>query len=158
MSVGELRAEAVPVSAPVIEGVPIQARGVLTMTCPERPGIVQAVTSFLLKHDFDIVEHHQFDDSMREVLFLRTAFAGEHPFEVKDLTAEFASTAVEFSMNYAFYDETKPRLLVMVSPEPKLSVMLSPAERLKVPVAELAPELSRSSTVSGSWRKMLPLE
>jgi formyltetrahydrofolate deformylase len=115
MSVGELRAEAVPVSAPVTEGVPIQARGVLTLTCPERPGIVQAVTSFLLKHDLDIVEHHQFDDSIREVLFLRTAFAGEHPFDVEDLTADFASTAVKFSMNSGFYDETRPRLLVMVS-------------------------------------------
>lgn len=32
-------------------------RGVLTLTCPEKPGIVQAVTSFLLNRELDIVEH-----------------------------------------------------------------------------------------------------
>jgi len=92
-----------------------KAFGVLTLTCPERPGIVQAVTSFLLRQDFDIVEHHQFDDSIREVLFLRTAFAAERPFDVAELEAAFRSTADDFSMNFAFHDQTKPRLLVMAS-------------------------------------------
>jgi formyltetrahydrofolate deformylase len=96
-------------------GTHAKAFGVLTLTCPERPGIVQAVTSFLLQHDFDIVEHHQFDDSIREVLFLRTAFAAERPFDVAELEAQFCWTAEDFSMNFAFYDETKPRLLVMAS-------------------------------------------
>ena len=97
------------------QSLPTQLRGVLTLTCPERPGIVQAVTSFLLHHDLDIVGHHQFDDSVRGVLFLRTAFAAQRPFEVATLTEEFAAVAAEFSMNFGFYDETKPRLLVMVS-------------------------------------------
>jgi formyltetrahydrofolate deformylase len=96
-------------------GLPTKVLGVLTLTCPERPGIVQAVTSFLLDHEFDIVEHHQFDDSMRGALFLRTAFAAEQPFDVTELEAQFASTAESFSMNFAFYDDTKPRLLVMAS-------------------------------------------
>jgi formyltetrahydrofolate deformylase len=89
--------------------------GVLTLTCPERPGIVQAVTSFLLHHDFDIVEHHQFDDSVRQILFLRTAFAAGRAFDTDDLAAEFASTARKFSMDFSFHDETRPRVLVMVS-------------------------------------------
>jgi formyltetrahydrofolate deformylase len=89
--------------------------GVLTLTCPERPGIVQAVTSFLLRHDFDIVEHHQFDDSIREILFLRTAFAAKQPFDVDDLASQFRSTAEDFSMSFAFYNESKPRVLVMAS-------------------------------------------
>jgi formyltetrahydrofolate deformylase len=66
---------------------------VLTLTCPERPGIVQAVTSFLLAQGLDIVEHHQFDDSVRDVLFLRTAFAAEHELDVARLTSAFAGTA-----------------------------------------------------------------
>jgi formyltetrahydrofolate deformylase len=89
--------------------------GVLTLTCPERPGIVQAVTSFLLRHDFDIVEHHQFDDSIREILFLRTAFAAKQPFDVDDLAAQFSAIAEDFSMSFAFHDDAKPRVLVMVS-------------------------------------------
>jgi formyltetrahydrofolate deformylase len=89
--------------------------GVLTLTCPERPGIVQAVTSFLLAHGLDIVEHHQFDDSDRDVLFLRTAFAAEHELDLAQLSSDFAPTAHEFAMNFSFHDEAKPRLLVMVS-------------------------------------------
>lgn len=92
-----------------------RVRGVLTLTCPERPGIVQAVTSFLLDHDLDIVEHHQFDDSLREVLFLRTAFAAQDAFDATTLAEEFADIADGFSMSFSFHDETKPRLLIMVS-------------------------------------------
>jgi formyltetrahydrofolate deformylase len=109
-SATELTATSIPTSGPQAK-----AFGVLTVTCPERPGIVQAVTSFLLQHRFDIVEHHQFDDNQREILFLRTAFAAERPFDVAELEAQFSSTAEDFSMSFSFYDETKPRLLVMVS-------------------------------------------
>ena len=47
----------------------------LTLSCPERAGIVHAVTSFLVEHGCDIVEHQQFDDDVRGRLFLRTAFS-----------------------------------------------------------------------------------
>jgi formyltetrahydrofolate deformylase len=105
-----------PIEADASTGSPTARQlGVLTLTCPERPGIVQAVTSFLLKHEFDIVEHHQFDDSIRESLFLRTAFAAEQSFDPDLLAAEFASTAEKFSMSFSFHNENRPRILVMVS-------------------------------------------
>ena len=107
--------EPVAVSAPRITGPTAPSFGVLNLTCPERPGIVQAVTSFLLAHGLDIVEHHQFDDSEREVLFLRTAFRAEQQIDVAALTRAFARIADEFGMGFSFHDEAKPRLLVMVS-------------------------------------------
>ncbi|WP_415854054.1 formyltetrahydrofolate deformylase [Sinomonas sp. G460-2] len=88
---------------------------VLTLSCPERPGIVQAVTAFLYQHGFDIAEHQQFDDRERGMLFLRTAFSAESPVDALELEDEFRATAEEFSMDFSFHDETKPRLLVMVS-------------------------------------------
>jgi formyltetrahydrofolate deformylase len=92
---------------------------VLTLSCPERPGIVQAVTSFLYEHGFDIVEHQQFDDRERASFFLRTAFSGDStmgsPVDADELTAEFRATADHFEMSYSFHDETKLRMLVMVS-------------------------------------------
>ena len=45
---------------------------ILTLSCPQRPGIVHAVTAFLFGHGCDIVEHQQFDDAIRGALFLRT--------------------------------------------------------------------------------------
>ena len=115
MSAVDSATEPIAVSAPRADGKSARSFGVLTLTCPERPGIVQAVTSFLLAHGLNIVEHHQFDDSDRDVLFLRTAFAAEHELDLDRLTSAFAPTADEFVMNFSFHDETKPRLLVLVS-------------------------------------------
>ncbi len=115
MSAIDSATEPFAVSAPRTGINGARSFGVLTLTCPERPGIVQAVTSFLLAHGLDIVEHHQFDDSDRDVLFLRTAFAAEHELDLAQLSSDFAPTAHEFAMNFSFHDEAKPRLLVMVS-------------------------------------------
>jgi formyltetrahydrofolate deformylase len=112
------------------------AEFVLTLACPERPGIVRAVTGFLADRGFDITEHQQFDDHVSGNLFLRTAFTGggsghrdrahrepgfdglDHKLDNKDvelLTAEFASTASEFDMDFTIHDGRPKRLLVMVS-------------------------------------------
>ena len=112
------------------------AEFVLTLACPERPGIVRAVTTFLADRGFDIVEHQQFDDHVSGKLYLRTAFTGSsleatdrahRDFEGFDgpglrgepsaegLTAEFAPTAAEFGMDFAIHDGQPQRLLVMVS-------------------------------------------
>ena len=89
--------------------------GVLTLTCSERRGIVQAVTSFLLAHGLDIVEHHQFDDNDRGALLLRTAYATDEAVDVHWLTTAFTPVAERFGMTFAFHDDRPPRLLVMVS-------------------------------------------
>ena len=49
-------------------------RYVLTLSCPNQPGIVHAVTSVLVDGGCDITEHQQFDDSVHGRLFLRTCF------------------------------------------------------------------------------------
>jgi formyltetrahydrofolate deformylase len=102
------------------------AEFVLTLACPERPGIVRAVTAFLADRGFDIVEHQQFDDHVSGNLFLRTAFTGggtgsgdrarrELGQVTEGLSAEFEPTAGEFGMDFTFHDGRPQRLLVMVS-------------------------------------------
>ncbi|MDX3658834.1 formyltetrahydrofolate deformylase [Streptomyces sp. ID05-26A] len=86
----------------------------LTLHCPERAGIVHAVTSFLVDHGCDIVQHQQFDDDVRGKLFLRTAFSCADA-TVDSLAGEFAAVATEFQMEFELHDERPPRLLVMVS-------------------------------------------
>jgi formyltetrahydrofolate deformylase len=115
LTVVDTTAEPLATAAPRPSEPSSRTRGVLTLTCSERPGIVQAVTSFLLTHGLDIVEHHQFDDSERQTLFLRTAFAAEGRLDLEQLTSDFTTTAEQFDMNFSFHDESKPRLLVMVS-------------------------------------------
>ncbi len=89
---------------------------VLTLSCPQRSGIVHSVSKFLFERGFDIVEHQQFDDSAQRRLYLRTAFIQNEKAEtVEDLVRDFARVADEFSMDFSFHDGTKPRVLVMVS-------------------------------------------
>lgn len=96
---------------------PTRRRFVLTLTCADRPGIVHAVTTFLVNHALDINEHQQFDDSLAGKLFLRTSFVSDSP----DLTAEHLSAAFEpvaaaYAMTWHVYDVSEqPRVLVMVS-------------------------------------------
>ena len=88
---------------------------VLTLSCVERAGIVQAVTTFLFERGFNIEEHQQFDDGLHQTLHLRTAFSGPANFEAAKLDEEFRPIAERFEMKFSFHDETKERVLVMVS-------------------------------------------
>jgi formyltetrahydrofolate deformylase len=91
---------------------------ILTLSCPERPGIVHAVTAFLFGHGCDIVEHRQFDDPIRHALFLRTEFVarGDTDTDATQLSAAFRSeVADEFAMDFQLADDKPQRVLVMVS-------------------------------------------
>lgn len=90
---------------------------ILTLSCPQRPGIVHAVTAFLFGHGCDIVEHQQFDDPLRGALFLRTEVvtaAGEA--DAEQLASAFRKeVAEEFEMSFTLSDDRPQRVLVMVS-------------------------------------------
>lgn len=88
---------------------------VLTLSCVERAGIVQAVTTFLFERGFNIDEHQQFDDGIRQTLHLRTAFSGSPEYSADRLEEEFSAIADRFDMKFSFHDKTKKRVLVMVS-------------------------------------------
>jgi len=91
----------------------MNASRTLTLSCPQRPGIVNAVSSFLFSRGCDIVEHQQFDDRTSGRLHSRTAFSGET--SIADLTAEFAPVAAEYGMDFTLAGERPTRILVMVS-------------------------------------------
>ncbi|MFI8411084.1 formyltetrahydrofolate deformylase [Paeniglutamicibacter gangotriensis] len=98
------------------ENMPTTDHAVLTLSCPQRSGIVHSVSKFLFERGFDIVEHQQFDDPAAQRLYLRTAFVQREQSEsVEDLVRDFAQVADEFSMDFNFHDGTKPKVLVMVS-------------------------------------------
>ncbi|MCM3689089.1 formyltetrahydrofolate deformylase [Kocuria rosea] len=88
---------------------------VFAARCPDRPGVVHAVTKFLLDQGCNIKEHQQFDDPVRGVVHLRTAFTGSPRLTRRGLEQDFSSIAEQFGMSYSFHDPTPPRLMVMVS-------------------------------------------
>lgn len=89
---------------------------VLTLACPERPGIVHSVSSVLVELGCDITEHQQFDDPLSGRVFLRTSFQPLAPLTEEGFAEHFGETARAFGMSWRLHDmSVRPRLLVMVS-------------------------------------------
>jgi formyltetrahydrofolate deformylase len=89
---------------------------VLTLACPDRPGIVHAVTSFLMRHGGNIMESQQFGDQRQNRFFMRIDFEVSTSVTADGLRADFAPVASEFQMDYELWSATAPyRTLIMVS-------------------------------------------
>lgn len=90
---------------------------VLTLSCPDRPGIVAAVASFLFERGGNILEAQQFDDTESGRFFMRVMFdreAGSGSLEA--LKAEFEEVAEKFSLNWRLRPRSqKRRVMLLVS-------------------------------------------
>ena len=71
---------------------------ILTLACPDRVGIVHAVTGSLLERGGNITEAAQYNDSSTGLFFMRVQFASGAPAEV--LRAGFAPIADSFGMKW----------------------------------------------------------
>jgi formyltetrahydrofolate deformylase len=88
---------------------------VLTLSCPDQPGLVAAVTGLLATHGGNILQSQQFDDLASRRFFMRLVFdlpaAAEPAFR-----AAFAPLAAERSMDWRLRDMAVPmRVAVLVS-------------------------------------------
>ena len=91
---------------------------VLTLSCPDRPGIVFALTEFLLVHDCTIVECQQFIDRDAEKFFIRLQFEAAYDavVELDRLRADFVDLAQRFAMQWRMlHASAKHRVLIMAS-------------------------------------------
>ena len=97
--------------------VPTTAEHVLILSCPDRPGIVHAVSGFLVKHRGNILESQQFGDQLVDRFFMRIDFVVPGPETAEELRADFAgSVAAEFGMEFELWSAHAPyRTLIMVS-------------------------------------------
>ncbi|WP_433421518.1 formyltetrahydrofolate deformylase [Microtetraspora malaysiensis] len=87
---------------------------VLTLSCPDRPGVVAAVSGLLAGHGCNITESQQFGDPVANRFFMRVQFTGDLPLD--DLHAAFTALAPEYGMDLQLFDQAvKPRVLVLVS-------------------------------------------
>ncbi len=88
---------------------------VLTVTCPDTPGIVYAVSSFLVQHGGNISQSQQFDDRLQDQFFMRVQFSVDNGL-LTDLREAFTRVADAFQMAWQIHDAGTPtRTLVLVS-------------------------------------------
>jgi len=88
----------------------------LTLSCPNQPGIVARVTTELFSHGGNIMEAHQFDDTETGTFFTRIVFSLPEGRDPARLLADFAPIAEQFGMDWAMRRrDERPKVLLLVS-------------------------------------------
>jgi formyltetrahydrofolate deformylase len=90
---------------------------VLTLSCPDKPGIVYAVSSFLVQHSANILASQQYGESPDGRFFMRVHFCLPPPGRpLAELERGFSWVAEAFHMAWQLHDQaTRVRTLIMVS-------------------------------------------
>jgi formyltetrahydrofolate deformylase len=89
---------------------------ILTASCPVRPGIVAAISTFLAEQGCNIHDSSQFSDIANDRFFMRLSFESENGVTRAALSEGFAGTAASFGMDYSFHDPSeKMKVVIMVS-------------------------------------------
>ena len=98
---------------------------VLTLSCPDRPGIVYAVSSFLVQHSGNILASQQYGESPDGRFFMRVHFTVPSPspgapsaaaLQLAQLERGFSWVAEAFGMSWQLHDRaSRVRTLIMVS-------------------------------------------
>jgi formyltetrahydrofolate deformylase len=89
---------------------------VLTLACLDQPGIVHAVTTYLIENGGNIRESQQFGDRESGRFFMRIDFETAQATDAATLRQEFAAIAERFGMTYDLWAAQAPyRTLIMCS-------------------------------------------
>jgi formyltetrahydrofolate deformylase len=90
---------------------------ILLVSCPDRKGIVAAVTGFIAKHNGNVLQLDQHVDAEESVFFMRVEWE-EHGFDIPrdGIAAQFRAIADDFKMRWDLrYSDAVPRMAVYVS-------------------------------------------
>jgi formyltetrahydrofolate deformylase len=98
------------------ESAPMPGDIILTLSCPDRPGIVATVGTRLFDAGCNVLEAHQYNDPETQLFFMRVRFAILSDNTLEALSAEFAKTAEQLGMSWSIRsnDELK-RVVILVS-------------------------------------------
>ena len=92
----------------------------LVVSCPDRPGIVAAVTTFVAEHRGNIVDLQQHTDESAGVYFQRVEVELEgFDIERDAVGPAFAAIAERYAMRWDLrFDDERPRVALLASKEP----------------------------------------
>lgn len=90
---------------------------ILTLSCPDRRGIVHKVSEFLSTHGCNIIDSSQFGDKSTDQFFMRVHFVLEEGATSQEQIArDFEAVAEPLQMRWQLHDMSKkPKVLILVS-------------------------------------------
>lgn len=90
---------------------------ILTLSCPDRPGIVSAVSTLLFEGGCNILDAQQFEDTETGRFFMRVVFdRREHAKSQVEIAASIESLATRFTMTFSLRERSsKKRVMLLVS-------------------------------------------
>jgi len=92
-------------------------RYTLTLSCPDRVGIVAAVSGFVAQHGGFIVDASYHTEREAQLFYMRQEIRADSlPFDADEFRRRFAPLAQEFAMSWQLSDSArKKRLVILVS-------------------------------------------
>jgi len=89
---------------------------ILTLACPDRPGIVYSVARAIAERGGNILDSQQFGDPDASTFFMRVHFTGDEGDALDAWRAAFAPLAADHAMRLELHDAAhRQRILVAVS-------------------------------------------
>ena len=86
----------------------------LALSCPDRTGLIYAVTRWLLENGCNVLDSDTYKDPFRERFFMRVHFSGD--VEPEELRESFGPEAGKLEMRWELVRaDYRPRVLIMVS-------------------------------------------
>ncbi|MEL3961436.1 formyltetrahydrofolate deformylase [Lysinibacillus endophyticus] len=95
-------------------------RAILLVKCPDKPGIVSVLSTFLYKHNANIIESSQYSsDPENGKFFIRLEYHCDNlQAKAKEMEEEFVQIAKDYDMTYDFYyRKERQRTAIYVSKE-----------------------------------------
>ncbi|MDB5641166.1 MAG: formyltetrahydrofolate deformylase [Hyphomicrobiales bacterium] len=92
------------------------AQYVLTLSCPNKPGIVAGVSMYLFGHGCNILDAQQYDDTQSNVFFMRVVFNGVDDDIFAKVHAGFSELGDKFAMSWIMRPVAlKKRVMILAS-------------------------------------------
>jgi formyltetrahydrofolate deformylase len=91
-------------------------RYVLALSCPNQPGIVAGVSTYLFEHGCNILDAQQYDDTRTTTFFMRVVFDRIEPDAFEPLRDGFAAVGERFAMSWRMSSMSeRKRVMILVS-------------------------------------------
>lgn len=88
---------------------------ILAFSCPNKPGIVARVTSYLYENGCNILAANQFDDTESDRFFMRVMFNVLNGTEPATIERGFSIIADDFQMKWTFRDKNARKKVMLLT-------------------------------------------